>query len=46
VLHHPNAHQARAALDQLLEWTVRDTASPPKAEQPDRAKHRSLRSSR
>ena len=24
VLHHPNAHQARAALDQLLEWTVRD----------------------
>ena len=25
VLHHPNAHQARAALDQLLEWTVRDT---------------------
>jgi serine-type D-Ala-D-Ala carboxypeptidase/endopeptidase (penicillin-binding protein 4) len=46
VLHHPNAHQARAALDQLLEWTVRDTASTPKAEQPDRAKHRSLRSSR
>jgi D-alanyl-D-alanine carboxypeptidase/D-alanyl-D-alanine-endopeptidase (penicillin-binding protein 4) len=27
VLHHPNAHQARAALDQLLEWTVRDLAS-------------------
>jgi D-alanyl-D-alanine carboxypeptidase/D-alanyl-D-alanine-endopeptidase (penicillin-binding protein 4) len=27
VLHHPNAHQARAVLDQLLEWTVRDTAS-------------------
>jgi D-alanyl-D-alanine carboxypeptidase len=27
VLHHPNAHQARAALDQLLEWTVRDTAA-------------------
>lgn len=26
VLHHPNAQQARAALDQLLEWTVRDTA--------------------
>jgi len=26
MLHHPNAHQARAALDQLLEWTVRDTA--------------------
>ena len=46
VLHHPNAHQARAALDQLLEWTVRDTASPPNAQQPDRAKHESLRSSR
>lgn len=28
VLHHPNAHQARAALDQLLEWTVRDTEWP------------------
>lgn len=27
VLHHPNAHQARAALDQLLEWTVRDMDS-------------------
>lgn len=27
VLNHPNAHQARAALDQLLEWTVRDTIS-------------------
>ena len=27
VLHHPNAQQARAALDQLLEWTVRDTPS-------------------
>jgi D-alanyl-D-alanine carboxypeptidase/D-alanyl-D-alanine-endopeptidase (penicillin-binding protein 4) len=25
VLNHPNAQQARAALDQLLEWTVRDT---------------------
>jgi D-alanyl-D-alanine carboxypeptidase/D-alanyl-D-alanine-endopeptidase (penicillin-binding protein 4) len=25
VLNHPHAHQARAALDQLLEWTVRDT---------------------
>jgi D-alanyl-D-alanine carboxypeptidase/D-alanyl-D-alanine-endopeptidase (penicillin-binding protein 4) len=25
ILHHPNAQQARAALDQLLEWTVRDT---------------------
>jgi hypothetical protein len=23
-LHHPNAQQARAALVQLLEWTVRD----------------------
>jgi D-alanyl-D-alanine carboxypeptidase/D-alanyl-D-alanine-endopeptidase (penicillin-binding protein 4) len=46
VLHHPNAHQARAALDQLLEWTVRDTASQPNAQQPDRAKHESLRSSR
>jgi D-alanyl-D-alanine carboxypeptidase/D-alanyl-D-alanine-endopeptidase (penicillin-binding protein 4) len=45
VLHHPNAHQARAALDQLLEWTVRDTASPPNAQQSDRAKHGSLRSS-
>ena len=28
VLNHPNAQQARAALDQLLEWTVRDTRSP------------------
>jgi D-alanyl-D-alanine carboxypeptidase/D-alanyl-D-alanine-endopeptidase (penicillin-binding protein 4) len=27
-LNHPNAQQARAALDQLLEWTVRDTRSP------------------
>jgi hypothetical protein len=27
VLHHPNAQQARAALDQLLEWTVRDVDS-------------------
>lgn len=25
VLHHPNAPQSRAVLDQLLEWTVRDT---------------------
>jgi D-alanyl-D-alanine carboxypeptidase/D-alanyl-D-alanine-endopeptidase (penicillin-binding protein 4) len=24
VMHHPNAQQARPALDQLLEWTVRD----------------------
>ena len=46
VLHHPNAHQARAALDQLLEWTVRDTAPPAQAEQPDRARHGALRSSR
>jgi D-alanyl-D-alanine carboxypeptidase/D-alanyl-D-alanine-endopeptidase (penicillin-binding protein 4) len=28
VLNHPNAHQARGALDQLLEWTVRDTRIP------------------
>ncbi|PIT77194.1 D-alanyl-D-alanine carboxypeptidase/D-alanyl-D-alanine-endopeptidase [Limnohabitans sp. G3-2] len=28
VLNHPNAQQARGALDQLLEWTVRDTRSP------------------
>jgi D-alanyl-D-alanine carboxypeptidase/D-alanyl-D-alanine-endopeptidase (penicillin-binding protein 4) len=34
VLHHPNAHQARAALDQLLEWTVRDTATPPEKSTP------------
>jgi D-alanyl-D-alanine carboxypeptidase/D-alanyl-D-alanine-endopeptidase (penicillin-binding protein 4) len=27
VLHHPNAQQARAVLDQLLEWTVRDMDS-------------------
>jgi D-alanyl-D-alanine carboxypeptidase/D-alanyl-D-alanine-endopeptidase (penicillin-binding protein 4) len=27
VLHHPNAHQARAVLDHLLEWTVRDMDS-------------------
>lgn len=27
VLHHPHAHQARAAMDQLLEWTVRDLDS-------------------
>ena len=26
IVHHPNANQARAALDQLLEWTVRDSA--------------------
>jgi|688.fasta_scaffold75996_2 D-alanyl-D-alanine carboxypeptidase/D-alanyl-D-alanine-endopeptidase (penicillin-binding protein 4) len=30
VLHHPQAPQARAALDQLLEWTVRDTVPPHK----------------
>ena len=29
VLHHPNAQQGRAALDQLLEWTVRDMDSDP-----------------
>ena len=28
VLNHPNAQQARLALDQLLEWTVRDTLAP------------------
>jgi len=28
ILNHPNAQQARLALDQLLEWTVRDTRSP------------------
>ena len=28
VLNHPNAQQARLALDQLLEWTVRDTRAP------------------
>ena len=28
VLNHPNAHQARGALDQLLEWTGRDTRIP------------------
>ena len=27
VLNHPNAQQARPALDALLEWTVRDTAT-------------------
>ena len=46
VLHHANAHQARAALDQLLEWTVRDTASPINAQHTDRAKHGSPRSAR
>ena len=39
VLHHPNAHQARAALDQLLEWTVRDT-TPPRAKAPHPPKNR------
>jgi D-alanyl-D-alanine carboxypeptidase/D-alanyl-D-alanine-endopeptidase (penicillin-binding protein 4) len=33
VLNHPNAQQARRALDQLLEWTVRDTR-PPQANTP------------
>jgi serine-type D-Ala-D-Ala carboxypeptidase/endopeptidase (penicillin-binding protein 4) len=41
VVHHPNAQQARAALDQLLEWTVRDTASgtvsPPAAQTAQRS---------
>ena len=35
VLHHPNAHQARAALDQLLEWTARDT-TPQRKPSPER----------
>ena len=39
VLHHPNAHQARAALDQLLEWTVRDT-TPPRTKAPHPPQHR------
>jgi D-alanyl-D-alanine carboxypeptidase/D-alanyl-D-alanine-endopeptidase (penicillin-binding protein 4) len=25
IINHPHANQARPALDQLLEWTVRDT---------------------
>jgi D-alanyl-D-alanine carboxypeptidase/D-alanyl-D-alanine-endopeptidase (penicillin-binding protein 4) len=25
VIHHPNAQQARPALDAMLDWTVRDT---------------------
>lgn len=28
IVHHPNASQARPVLDQLLEWTVRDTPAP------------------
>jgi D-alanyl-D-alanine carboxypeptidase/D-alanyl-D-alanine-endopeptidase (penicillin-binding protein 4) len=28
IINHPNANQARPALDQLLEWTVRDTNNP------------------
>jgi D-alanyl-D-alanine carboxypeptidase/D-alanyl-D-alanine-endopeptidase (penicillin-binding protein 4) len=28
IINHPNASQARPALDQLLEWTVRDTNKP------------------
>jgi D-alanyl-D-alanine carboxypeptidase/D-alanyl-D-alanine-endopeptidase (penicillin-binding protein 4) len=28
IINHPNASQARPALDQLLEWTVRDTNNP------------------
>jgi D-alanyl-D-alanine carboxypeptidase/D-alanyl-D-alanine-endopeptidase (penicillin-binding protein 4) len=35
VLHHPNAQQARAALDQLLDWTVRDT-KPQRKPSPER----------
>jgi D-alanyl-D-alanine carboxypeptidase/D-alanyl-D-alanine-endopeptidase (penicillin-binding protein 4) len=36
VLNHPNANQARPALDQLLEWTVRDTAGAiPSASRPN-----------
>ena len=31
ILHHPNANQARAALDQILEWTVRDQNNTPSA---------------
>jgi D-alanyl-D-alanine carboxypeptidase/D-alanyl-D-alanine-endopeptidase (penicillin-binding protein 4) len=36
VLHHPQAHQARAALDQLLEWTARDT-TPQRKPSPERS---------
>jgi D-alanyl-D-alanine carboxypeptidase/D-alanyl-D-alanine-endopeptidase (penicillin-binding protein 4) len=39
VVHHPNAQQARAALDQLLEWTVRDTSAT-RAAAPHPPKHR------
>jgi D-alanyl-D-alanine carboxypeptidase/D-alanyl-D-alanine-endopeptidase (penicillin-binding protein 4) len=39
VLHHPNAHQARAVLDQLLEWTVRDTPAA-RAAAPHQPQHR------
>ena len=46
VLHHPNAHQARAALDQILEWTLRDTTAPPQVATPNRQNHGSLRSLR
>lgn len=41
VLHHPNAQQARGALNQLLEWTWRDTVPPQ-----NHAKDGSLRVSR
>ncbi len=44
VLHHPNAQQGRAALDQLLEWTVLDMdsgpAKPPKPHAAQRRKPR------
>ena len=51
VLHHPNAHQARAALDQLLEWTLRDldasTASrrPPNTTENNTAKRKTAQRS-
>lgn len=38
ILHHPNAQQARAALDQLLEWTVRDQNNTSKARTAKRSK--------
>ncbi len=40
VLHHPNAQQARAALDQLLEWTVRDTDPVTAGQRPYKASER------
>jgi serine-type D-Ala-D-Ala carboxypeptidase/endopeptidase (penicillin-binding protein 4) len=41
VLHHPNAQQARPALDQLLEWTVRDMDADTASQRPPRAAQRS-----